>query len=221
MRSMTLSSNANRSRYSSSVYPGAMPSLRNRSSSPSSACRRNSLELGTLGLLRVVRGAGEARQDRPARLQHERAAPRDLDGVFERLGQVGEKRRHFLPALEIVIRRQPETDCRRKPWRCGRPPSARRARHSRMARERTPRWSQPEAHRTRTPGRSSGSRAGGRRRRAAAARYRAGRRRDPLGLPGVPRPRPPRRRISPPCRSDRRGPPAPERAISPSVPAST
>ena len=53
--------------------------------------------------------AGEARQDRRARLQHEGAAPGDLDRVVERLGQVGEQRRHRRAALQIVVRRQAET----------------------------------------------------------------------------------------------------------------
>ena len=64
--------------------------------------------LGALGLLRIVRSAGEARQDRPARLQHEGAAPGDLDRVVQRLRQVGKQRRHVLAAFQIMVRRQAE-----------------------------------------------------------------------------------------------------------------
>ena len=35
-----------------------------------------------------------------------RAAARDLDGVVQRLGQIGEQRRHFLGRFEIMLRRQ-------------------------------------------------------------------------------------------------------------------
>ena len=46
---------------------------------------------------------GEARQDRFARRRPVSAAPGDLDGRGERLGQVGEQRGHLGAALEVVL----------------------------------------------------------------------------------------------------------------------
>ncbi|MCY1493744.1 hypothetical protein D9M68_275870 [compost metagenome] len=66
------------------------------------------VRLGALRLFRICGGAGKARQDRSAGLQHERAAPCDLDSVFQRLRQIGKKRSHLLAALEVVVRRQAE-----------------------------------------------------------------------------------------------------------------
>ena len=47
----------------------------------------------------------EARQDRLAAVRAEGAALGDLDGVVERLGEVGEQLRHLLGALEVVLAR--------------------------------------------------------------------------------------------------------------------
>ena len=55
---------------------------------------------------RLAAGGGEARQDRLARARAERAALRDLDGRGERLGQIGEQRRHLGARLEIVLGRE-------------------------------------------------------------------------------------------------------------------
>jgi hypothetical protein len=59
----------------------------------------------TAQLLHLV--LGETRQDRVALGHPEGAAPRDLDGVGHRLGQVGEQRRHLGGRLEVVLRGQP------------------------------------------------------------------------------------------------------------------
>ena len=58
-----------------------------------------------LQFLRLV-SVGEARQDGVARPDAIGAAHGDLDGVLDRLGNVGEERRHFLLALEIMLGRQ-------------------------------------------------------------------------------------------------------------------
>ena len=52
-------------------------------------------------------GGDEARQDRLAALRAEGAALGDLDRVGQRLGQVGEQRRHLLGGLEVMLARQP------------------------------------------------------------------------------------------------------------------
>ena len=49
---------------------------------------------------------GKFRQDRRAFIRLERTAFGDFDGVFDRLGQIGEQRDHFLGGFEIVLRRQ-------------------------------------------------------------------------------------------------------------------
>ncbi len=48
----------------------------------------------------------EARQDRLGRARPEGAALRDLDRVLERLGQIGEQRRHLGAGLEAVLGRE-------------------------------------------------------------------------------------------------------------------
>ena len=50
---------------------------------------------------------GETRQDRLTLRRAIGTAQRDLDSVFQRLGQIGEQRRHFIAALEIMFGRQP------------------------------------------------------------------------------------------------------------------
>ena len=60
-----------------------------------------------LGLLGIVARAGEARQDRRALLRIVGAAHGDLDGVVDRLRQVGEQHRHFGLALQVIVGRQP------------------------------------------------------------------------------------------------------------------
>ncbi len=67
-------------------------------------------ELGGFSLAAGARrgGAGEeGRQDRLARNRAIGAAARDLDGVVERLGQVGEQLAHLGAGLEIMLRAQP------------------------------------------------------------------------------------------------------------------
>ncbi len=49
---------------------------------------------------------GKFRQDRIAPVRHKGTALGDLDGVFQRLGQIGEQHRHFLRCLEIMLRSQ-------------------------------------------------------------------------------------------------------------------
>jgi hypothetical protein len=41
-----------------------------------------------------------------SQLEREIAAPRDLDGVGERLGQIGEELRHFRLGQKITLRRE-------------------------------------------------------------------------------------------------------------------
>ena len=64
------------------------------------------LEPQQLVLAGARRGCDEARQDRLAALGPEGAALGDLDGVGQRLRQVGEQLRHLLGGLEEVLARQ-------------------------------------------------------------------------------------------------------------------
>ena len=69
---------------------------------------RQLVGLGLDGRIAVGRIAGrKARQDRVAGLRIVGAAARDLDGVVDRLGDVGEQRRHFGLRAQMVVRRQP------------------------------------------------------------------------------------------------------------------
>ncbi len=103
MPSMTLSSKASRSRYSSSVRPGASPCVCEPALEPG---LRAPAQLGRL----VDRGAlladRKARQDRRCGARPEGAALRDLDRRGERLRQVGEQRRHLGAGLEAMLRRE-------------------------------------------------------------------------------------------------------------------
>lgn len=65
--------------------------------------------LRAFSLLRIIRSAGKARQDRSAGLQHEGAPPRHLDRILQCLGQIRKERRHLLAALQVMIRGQTET----------------------------------------------------------------------------------------------------------------
>ncbi len=73
-------------------------------------CMRLPREFGSLGPdHRLGVGdvaAGEARQDRGSALREERAPPRDLDRVLDRLRNIGEKRRHLALALQEIVRCQ-------------------------------------------------------------------------------------------------------------------
>ena len=92
MPAMTPSSKSSRSRYSSSVWPGATPAL---------ASRRVEARFGALAQFgRLVDRAAaladrKARQDRLVRVRAEGAALGDLDGGGERLRQIGKQRDHF------------------------------------------------------------------------------------------------------------------------------
>ena len=122
--------------------------------------------------------AGEARQDRLALLRIVRAAHGDLDGVVDRLGQVGKKRRHFRLALQVVVGRQPAAVVGRDHRAFG-DGDQRVMRVEILARrERTPRWSRPAAVRDGRPVRSLPPRCGGPNRRRAPVRHRAGRRKS-------------------------------------------
>ncbi len=97
---MTPSSNSSRSRYEASVSPGRDAMRSEAPREPGHGARR---EFGRL--VGDRRGAdGEFRQDRLAAARPEGAALGDLDGRGERLGKVGEQRRHLGAALEIVLR---------------------------------------------------------------------------------------------------------------------
>jgi hypothetical protein len=57
--------------------------------------------------LAAARCGRKGRQDRRAVRHHEGAAPRDRQGVVDRLGQIGEQQGHLGRALEAVLGRQP------------------------------------------------------------------------------------------------------------------
>ena len=97
---MTPSSNASRSRYSSSVRPGATPCAAMRRRGPP----QPAAAIPTVR--RAVRAVGrEARQDRRAGLRPECAALGDLDCRGERFRQIGKQFAHFGAGLEAMLRR--------------------------------------------------------------------------------------------------------------------
>ena len=96
---MTCSSKASRSRYSSTVRPGARPCDCDAALEARLGARA---QLGRLVDRRAVADR-EARQDRLCGARPERAALGDLDRRGERLRQVGEQRGHLGAALEIVL----------------------------------------------------------------------------------------------------------------------
>ena len=100
MPSITLSSKASRSRYSSTVRPGAMPVRLDPALEPR---LRALAQFGRLVDRRAALADREARQDRRLHARPEGAALRDLDRRGDRLGQIGEQRGHFGAGLEAVL----------------------------------------------------------------------------------------------------------------------